>query len=134
MKMGHCITGFRSAGWGRIEAGVSSPGETTDPDAVRRERTEQDEQEVRDALRQFLPSADAVVASIRICMYTNSPDHHFIIDRHPQHENVTIACGFSGHGFKFASVMGQVLADLATRGATDLPADFLSMQRLTARR
>ena len=66
---------------------------------------------------------------MRICMYTNSPDHHFIIDRHPAHPRVTLACGFSGHGFKFASVVGEILADLATEGKTKLPAQFLGLSR-----
>ena len=104
-------------------------GMPTDPDDVQRSATPSDEEEIRAGLQQFVPTADAPVASIRICMYTNSPDHHFIIDRHPQHENVTVACGFSGHGFKFAAVVGEILADLATRGETELPAKFLSLKR-----
>ncbi len=64
-----------------------------------------------------------------VCMYTNSPDHHFVIDRHPGYRRVALACGFSGHGFKFASVVGEILADLATGGKTDLPAGFLGMKR-----
>jgi sarcosine oxidase len=64
-------------------------------------------------------------------MYTNSPDHHFIIDRLPGQERVTIACGFSGHGFKFASVVGEILADLALDGSTRLPAQFLGMGRFS---
>ena len=68
--------------------------------------------------------------SLRICMYTNSPDHHFILDRHPAHERVTLAAGFSGHGFKFATVIGEALADLATRGRSELPIEFLRLERL----
>ena len=55
------------------------------------------------------------------CMYTNSVDEHFVIGRHPGHERVTVACGFSGHGFKFVPVVGEILADLATTGATRHP-------------
>ena len=51
------------------------------------------------------------------CMYTNTPDEHFVIARHPRHEQVVVACGFSGHGFKFVPVVGEILADLATDGA-----------------
>ncbi len=50
-------------------------------------------------------------------MYTLTPDRHFVIDGHPQYENVVYAGGFSGHGFKFASVVGEILADLAIDGA-----------------
>jgi sarcosine oxidase len=62
-------------------------------------------------------------------MYTNSPDSHFILGKHPRYEHVIIACGFSGHGFKFASVIGQILADLASDGSTRLPIEFLSPRR-----
>jgi sarcosine oxidase len=64
-------------------------------------------------------------------MYTNTPDSHFIIDQHPAHANVTIACGFSGHGFKFSSVIGEVLADLALDGHSKHPIGFLCLSRCT---
>jgi glycine/D-amino acid oxidase-like deaminating enzyme len=58
-----------------------------------------------------------------------SPDEHFLVDRHPRQENVWFAAGLSGHGFKFTSVLGEALADLATEGATRLPIGFLSVGR-----
>ena len=57
----------------------------------------------------------------KACMYTSTPDEHFVIGRHPRHPQVLVACGFSGHGFKFAPVIGEILADLATTGATAHP-------------
>jgi sarcosine oxidase len=54
-------------------------------------------------------------------MYTLTPDEHFVIGRHPAHERVVVACGFSGHGFKFVPVVGEILADLAVDGATAHP-------------
>jgi sarcosine oxidase len=105
------------------------PGPATDPDEVARQPLPGDVETVRPALRRFLPDADGPLLALRVCLYTNSPDHHFIIDRHPAHDRVTIACGFSGHGFKFASVVGEVLADLAIKGSTDLPAQFLGLAR-----
>lgn len=108
---------------------LHAPGTTADPDHVVREILPADEETFRPALRRFLPDADGPTLAVRTCLYTNSRDHHFIIDRHPQHPNVTLACGFSGHGFKFASVIGEVLADLATTGSTPLPAQFLSLSR-----
>jgi sarcosine oxidase len=65
------------------------------------------------------------------CMYSTTPDEHFVISRHPAHEAVTVACGFSGHGFKFVPVVGEVLADLATAGTTAHPIDLFHPQRLT---
>lgn len=52
------------------------------------------------------------------CMYSTTPDEHFVISRHPAHDAVTVGCGFSGHGFKFVPVVGEILADLATTGTT----------------
>lgn len=105
-------------------------GPPTDPDTIQRSPLWGDEDDFRPALRRFLPDADGPLHQIRICMYTTSPDSHFIIDRHPRHEIVIVACGFSGHGFKFASVMGEVLADLALHGSTRHPIGFLGLQRL----
>jgi glycine/D-amino acid oxidase-like deaminating enzyme len=59
-----------------------------------------------------------------MCMYTMTPDQDFVIDRHPEHANVSIAAGFSGHGFKFATVIGDHLADLATDPGTATRRDF----------
>jgi len=64
-----------------------------------------------------------------VCYYTVSPDEHFIVDRHPLHERVCFAAGLSGHGFKFASVLGEVLADLTCDGKTALPIHFLRCDR-----
>lgn len=108
---------------------LHAPADETDPDRVNREPTPADEATVRPFLQTTMPDADGPLLAIRICLYTNSPDHHFIIDRHPAHERVVLACGFSGHGFKFASVIGEVLADLATGGATHLPIQFLGLSR-----
>jgi sarcosine oxidase len=60
------------------------------------------------------------------CMYTMSPDGHFVVGAHPAHANVVVACGTSGHGFKFAPVVGEALADLALDGRTALPIGFLA--------
>ena len=65
-------------------------------------------------------------------MYTNTKDENFIIDHLPGFEKqVTIACGFSGHGFKFASAIGEVLSDMAMKGKTELPIGFLGLQRFS---
>ena len=59
-----------------------------------------------------------------VCMYTMTPDEHFVVDVHPEHPQVILAAGFSGHGFKFASVMGEVLSDLAQRARLSSPLIF----------
>ncbi len=104
-------------------------GAVTDPDGIDRGSSAADESEIREIVSRHLPDANGALLSLRVCMYTNSPDGHFIIDHHPHHRNVTIACGFSGHGFKFASVIGEALADLTTMGTSALPIDFLKLRR-----
>jgi len=105
------------------------PAEATDPDHVRQEPDATDERSFREGIDRFIPDADGPTLGVRSCVYTNSPDGHFIIDRHPEHAHVTFACGFSGHGFKFVPAMGEALADLAERGETDLPIGFLGLER-----
>jgi monomeric sarcosine oxidase len=78
-----------------------------------------------------MPGAMERVIASKSCLYCMTPDEDFVIDRHPRHENVWFAAGFSGHGFKFAPAIGEVLADLAIEGTTDLPIEFLSMNRLS---
>jgi sarcosine oxidase len=104
------------------------PQTAIDPDAPVAAPTETDEADFRSALR-YLPDADGPLVAMRTCMYTMSPDQNFIIDRHPLHRRVHVACGFSGHGFKFASVVGEILADLALAGSTPSPIGFLSLKR-----
>jgi monomeric sarcosine oxidase len=66
--------------------------------------------------------------SAKTCLYTMTPDEHFIIDQHPLQENIFLAAGFSGHGFKFAPVVAEALSDLVLEGKTSLPVDFLSLR------
>ncbi len=105
------------------------PGEPTDVDAVDRQVNADDLASIERVVSEIMPIAVGPLIAAKVCLYTNSPDSHFIIDRHPAHENVFIACGFSGHGFKFASVVGEILADLATEAKTRHPIGFLSLKR-----
>jgi glycine/D-amino acid oxidase-like deaminating enzyme len=94
-------------------------GAPTDPDAVDRRTGERDEADFRSGMATYLPEANAgALLAMRTCLYTNTPDGHFIIDRVPGCQRAFIAGGFSGHGFKFAPVVGKILAELATTGAT----------------
>jgi sarcosine oxidase len=125
---GFPITPDGSGGVG-LKLALHWPSTETNPDTVEREALPGDEGEIRDGLRRFIPTGDGPLLSLRVCLYTNSPDGHFIVDRHPEHSRVSLACGFSGHGFKFASIMGEVLADLASAGKTDWPIGFLGLSR-----
>ena len=107
-------------------------GSEVDPDQFDREPTQQDRAEIRHCLETFLPDANPEgggMLSLRLCMYTMTPDRHFIIDRHPEHENVIVAAGFSGHGFKFAPVIGEILSDLATTGQTSSSIELFRVDR-----
>ncbi|MCK6484425.1 MAG: N-methyl-L-tryptophan oxidase [Phycisphaerae bacterium] len=105
-------------------------GRDADPDTDDRVPTREDEEVIRAYLRRHLPLADGPVLAMKVCMYTNSPDSHFIIDRHPAHPEVTLAGGFSGHGYKFGPVVGEIVADLATQGRTDHVIDLFQVNRV----
>jgi sarcosine oxidase len=92
--------------------------ELTSPGDIDREPRPADEEPVRKFLTTFIPEAAGPLRDARTCIYTLTPDRHFIIDRHPDHENVVVAAGFSGHGFKFAPVVGEVLSDLVESGTS----------------
>ncbi len=92
--------------------------ETVDPDAYDRAVSARDEDAIRAALADYLPAADGKLRAAATCLYTLSPDHDFIIDTLPGWPQVVVASPCSGHGFKFAPLIGEILADLATTGAT----------------
>jgi sarcosine oxidase len=104
--------------------------ESVDADAVDRTCHPADEAVLRDAIGRYFPDADGPTLAMKVCMFTNTPDEHFIIDRHPAAQNVVIAAGFSGHGFKFCSVVGEIVADLATQGSTKFDIDLFRLDRL----
>ena len=92
--------------------------EQVDPDTMDREPNAQDEAALRDFTERYFPEAAGPTLALKTCIFTNTPDEHFIIDTLPEHPQVSVAAGFSGHGFKFCSVVGEIMADLAEHGAT----------------
>jgi sarcosine oxidase len=104
----------------------------TTPETIDREVREEEIDFIRGYLARHVPDLAGRCLDARACMYTNTPDEHFVISVHPDHPQVTIACGFSGHGYKFCSVVGEILADLATEGSTPRPIDLFSPGRLKA--
>ncbi len=96
---------------------------------VNRNVVDADEQPVRVFLNRYLPDANGPLNRGQVCTYPLTPDRHFILDRHPEHENVAIAAGFSGHGFKFASIIGEIMADLALQGRTKWPIEMFKITR-----
>lgn len=101
----------------------------SDPLLVDRVIHDRDSEPVSQFVSQCLPLTASRSQRQAICMYTITPDRHFVVDNHPEFPNVSIGCGFSGHGFKFTSVLGAALADLATNQSTNLPVQFLGLDR-----
>ena len=104
----------------------------TTPETIDREVHDEEIDFIRAYLAEYLPDLASRCLDARVCMYTNTPDEHFVVSAHPDHPQVVIACGFSGHGYKFCSVVGEILADLATEGSTRHPIDLFSPARLKA--
>jgi sarcosine oxidase len=105
-------------------------GVPTTPETIDREVHEEEIEFLRSYLTEYVPAQAGRCLDARACMYTNTPDLHFVISLYPDHSQVVIACGFSGHGYKFCSVVGEILADLATEGSTRHPIDLFSPARL----
>jgi len=105
--------GFPELGEGVKVAGHHA-GLAVSPDSVSRDVASVEVDAMRGLLRRYLPQADGPLRSATVCLYTNTPDEHFWIDRHPAHRQVLIASPCSGHGFKFSSAIGEILADLTT--------------------
>lgn len=103
--------------------------EIVDPDLVSREITNNDQKALEECLEKYFPMAHGAVMKMETCMFTNTPDGHFIIDTHPEIPQVSIAAGFSGHGFKFCGLVGEILADLAQEGYTEHNIDLFKLER-----
>jgi sarcosine oxidase len=106
-----------------IQAGIKVAkhhhrNETVDPDACDRRVSAADETLIRAAIAEHIPAANGRLIAAKTCLYTMTPDGDFLIDRLPGAPNIIVASPCSGHGFKFAPVVGEILADLATTGAT----------------
>jgi monomeric sarcosine oxidase len=122
---GNEFYGLPAIGDDSLKMGIHNDMNVVDPDEI--ERTVQPEDmlpEFREFVATYMNGVSSELEATSMCMYTMTPDQDFIIDRHPEHPNVTIAAGFSGHGFKFATVIGQHLADLATKPEATGKAEF----------
>jgi sarcosine oxidase len=107
-------------------------GETVDPETFERESDATDEAVLRQFAERYFPAGAGPTMALRSCLFTNTPDEHFILDQHPDHPQVVVASPCSGHGYKFASVIGEILADLAERGATDHDIDLFRATRFAS--
>jgi sarcosine oxidase len=108
---GRFIYGFPELGDG-VKVARHQEGERTEPDRVRRAVGPDDIAPLRITLARLMPAVNGMLRDSAVCLYTNAPDGHFVIGAHPAHPEVLIASPCSGHGFKFASALGETLADL----------------------
>ena len=116
------IPGFKVGRYHHLE-------EVIDPDFAIKTVNSEDEAVLRSAVERYFPKANGTTMTLKTCMFTNTPDEHFIVDLLPANPQVAVAAGFSGHGFKFASVIGEILADLAINGETEHNIDLLKIDR-----
>jgi len=125
------LYGFPDDGSG-IKAALHKHGVSTSPERLDRTVHDGDITHVRTALDDWMPGAAGTFVAGKVCMYTLTPDEHFIIDAHPRDTRIVLAGGFSGHGFKFCPVIGEIVADLVIDGTTRHPIEFLRLARLAA--
>jgi sarcosine oxidase len=105
--------------------------EVVDPDEMDREAHPRDEETLRTFAARYFPDGTGETLAVKTCLYTNTPDGHFLVDLHPEYPQVVIGGGFSGHGFKFCSVMGETLADLALSGTTHNDVSLFRLARFS---
>ena len=103
--------------------------ELVDPDTIDRDVYDEDEALLRQFGERYFPQGSGRTLDMKVCMFTNTADEHFVIDTLPDAPQVSIAAGFSGHGFKLCSVVGEIMADLAEKGETRHNIDLFQLGR-----
>lgn len=117
-----------------VKVGWHHTGPALDPDYPEKASTEAELTKRVDALKAYIsarfPHLDSTeTVQVTTCLYTNTPDYHFVLDRHPSHHNIIIGTGFSGHGFKFGPVLGELIAALVIDEDPALPLDMFAIAR-----
>jgi sarcosine oxidase len=114
-----------------LKLGHHYQGLVSDPDHVDRNPGPEEEQNLIDFMHKFIPNGYQATHVVKTCLYTYSPDENFVLDFLPEYGNkVAIATGCSGHAFKFAAGIGEIMADLALKGKTEQPIGFLNIKRM----
>jgi len=121
--------GFPKDDWGVKVAEHSGGQVVSDPDILSRNSEPNEFEPVRGFVQKHLPAVGKECTKQEVCMYTMSPDENFIVDRYPQTENVVFAAALSGHGFKFTSVLGEILASISMKESARKIPSFLSLER-----
>ena len=118
----HGIPGFKLGRYDHFGSGG-------DPDTISREPTLEDEAPLHAFAERYFPDGAGPTVALKTCLFEPSPDEHFLIDRHPDSPSAVVAAGFSGHGYKFCSVVGEILADLAIDGSTPHDIELFRLDR-----
>jgi len=126
--------GFPALDGTTVKIGVHHEGATTSPDEIDRATQPEDLAPIQRFVRDRLVGVEPVAVRSQVSMYTNSPDAHFVVGPLPGMPALTVLGGFSGHGFKFAPVIGDAAVDLALQHRTDYPIDLFEPTRFAARR
>jgi sarcosine oxidase len=113
-----------------VKVAIHHHGELTDADRVRRDVSPEEIDEIRSRLARTAPSLNGGHRASKVCLYTNSPDGHFVLGPLPGRPDVIVASPCSGHGFKFAPLVGEILADLVAEGRTSHPIGLFAPERL----
>lgn len=128
---GRMFYGIPDHGYG-FKAAVHHEGVTCSPDTVDRDVEDREVTAVRELLARTIPDAPGELRETAVCLYTNTPDHHFVLGPHPGEPRVYLASACSGHGFKFASAVGAVVADELMGTRSELDVSPFAPQRLRA--
>lgn len=118
----HKIQGFKIGKYNHLN-------EIADPDRQNTTLSDHDEHALRSAIIKYFPEANGKLLEYQTCMFTNTPDENFIIDRHPNFPQVFLAGGFSGHGFKFTSVIGEIISEMVINSKFPKELEFLRLSR-----
>ena len=116
---------------GGVKVAFFRGGDPCSPETIDRTVHDHEVAAMADFVGAAMPTLPGDFLRAATCMYTNTADEHFVIARHPDHQAVVVACGFSGHGFKFVPVVGEILADLVADGTTEHPIALFDPARLT---
>jgi len=123
------VYGLPEAYYQGLKLAAHRGGAPASPETIDRDVHAADEAIIRSYLRRYMPAADGPLLGARVCMYTNSQDQNFALGVHPDALQVIVGTGFSGHGFKLAPVVGEILADYAIDGSSSRTIDIFDVGR-----
>ncbi|HVU12302.1 MAG TPA: N-methyl-L-tryptophan oxidase, partial [Phototrophicaceae bacterium] len=127
-EYGQILYGLPSVDGSGVKIGLHT-GPAIDPNVAERTPDAAVSAQMLDFAKRYMPQAAGGLQSSRVCLYTLTPDEHFVIDRHPEYAQIIVASCCSGHAFKFSPVLGSILSDLALKGETAHDLSLFSLSR-----